>query len=339
MPKKFVIDSDGVADDVRAISLALQHDDVEVLAITTVIGCVSALQATANVARTLRANGVAPKKIPIYRGAETPLIGNDHDHEGEKWFFGADGISGRPNDFPPVEAEDFLAHVEGKHAANALVDIFKEHPNEITLVCLGPLTNIAMALKLCPMFSQWPKQVVCMGGNIYGAGNVKSYSTAEFNFSNDPEAAHIVIKEFQCPVTIVPWECFLFPASESKIDFHAHLNLDTPLSKYFNTVTFSGRKKLEESGIQYAYCDEIAMATAIDPDNIILEEKMLRGSVELHGSLTRGQLALDWTEVLWNEEKMTLGKFCNKRRPIRFVVKYNIPFLDEMIHKTVKKCL
>lgn len=128
----------------------------------------SALQAVANVARTLRANGVDPSKIPIYRGAETPLIGNDHDHEGEKWFFGADGISGRPNDFPAVEQSDFLAHVEGTHAANALIEIFQKHQGEITLVCLGPLTNVALALKLCPLFSQWPKQVVCMGGNIYG---------------------------------------------------------------------------------------------------------------------------------------------------------------------------
>ena len=188
---------------------------------------------------------------------------------------------------------------------------------------------------------------------ILGAGNVKSYSTAEFNFSNDPEAAHIVIKEFQCPVTVVPWECFLFPSAQSEVDFHAHLKIDTPLANYFNTVTLSGRKKLEECGVQYAYCDEIAMATAIDPDNIVLEDKCLRGSVELHGSLTRGQLALDWTEckflitglrefisliyflALWREENMIPGKYCNKRRPTRFVVKYNIPLLDEMIHKTV----
>lgn len=91
------------------------------------------------------------------------------------------------------------------------------------------------------------------------------------------------------------------------------------------------------NGLQYAYCDEIVVASVIDPDNIIVEEKRLRGSVELHGSLTRGQLSVDWTEVLWNDLFLSTGKFCRKRQPIRFVSKYNIPLLNEMITAAVLK--
>lgn len=121
------------------------------------------------------------------------------------------------------------------------------------------------------------------------------------------------------------------------MDFHAHLKLDTPLAKFFSTATSIGRMSLEINNLQYAYCDEIAVASAIDPENIILEDQKLRGSVELHGSLTRGQLSLDWTETLWNEHFLSTGKFCNKRKPFRFVKSYNIPLLNQMITDAVLK--
>uniref|UniRef100_A0A7E4WBY7 IU_nuc_hydro domain-containing protein n=1 Tax=Panagrellus redivivus TaxID=6233 RepID=A0A7E4WBY7_PANRE len=334
MSKKLVIDTDGVADDVRAISLAIQHPDVEVLAITTVIGCVNVTQATANVARTLRANGLETDSIPIYRGAAEPLIGNNHDPTHEAHFFGEDGIGGKPEEFPSVEYNDFNAAVEDVHAASALIKLFREHKGEAILVCLGPLTNVALALKLEPEFASWPKSVHVMGGNLFGAGNVKSYSTAEFNFSNDPEAAHIVIEKMKVPLTVVPWECFLFPSVDSTVDFHAHLELDAPLAKFFSTATSVGRAALEPSGVQYAYCDEITMASAICP-NVILEKRELRGTVELHGSITRGQLALDWTERLWSDVFLASGKFCDKRPKITFVEKYDIPLLDKMIREAV----
>ncbi|KAE9553005.1 hypothetical protein FO519_003766 [Halicephalobus sp. NKZ332] len=337
MKKRLVIDTDAVADDVRAISLAIQHDNVEVVAITTVIGCVSVEQAVANISRTLRANGLERDSIPIFQGAANPFIGNGHNHKEEQHFFGSDGLGGIPTDFPVVEKEDFEVSRGKPHAAQALIEIFEKNKDELILVCLGPLTNIALALKLRPEFATWPKEVFIMGGNVFGAGNVKSYSTAEFNFSNDPEAAFIVLEEIKKPITIVPWECFLFASGKDDVDFHAHLSLDAPLARFFSTATSIGRKSLEINGLQYAFCDEIAVGSAIDPDNIIVEERNIRGSVELHGSLTRGQLALDWTEPLWNEFFLSTGKFCAKRQHIRFVSKYNIPLLNKMVTDAVLK--
>ncbi|RCN47091.1 hypothetical protein ANCCAN_06922 [Ancylostoma caninum] len=134
-----------------------------VLAFTTVHGCVSVEQATANVARCQRANEVT-KPIPIYKGAGEPLLGRGSDFCSENIFFGKDGIGDQPNAFPEVLPSDFVATSE-EVGALALVRIARENP-EATLVCLGPLTNVAIALKIDPNFAF--SKVFVMGGNYYG---------------------------------------------------------------------------------------------------------------------------------------------------------------------------
>ncbi|KAH7720979.1 Protein Y43F8C.13 [Aphelenchoides avenae] len=331
--RRLVIDTDGVSDDVRAISLALQHPNAEVLAITTVAGCVTSHQAVANVARTLRANKVS--NIPIYKGAESPLIGNGHAHMDEVGFFGSDGLGNAPTEFPPVLPTDMSAHVADRPAALALIELFREQ-RDVTLVCIGPLTNVALALKLEPQFAEWPVNVVIMGGNVYGAGNVRSGSTAEFNFSNDVEAAHIVLREMTCPITVVPWECFLFESEKTDVNFHAHLSLDIPLAHFFEMATRLGRVELERNKRQFAYCDEIAMSVAIAPEVIIKESKILRGAVELHGQYTRqvGQVAVDWTDHLWSEDEEH-AKVNRQSRPMTFVTSYNVKNLDKLVFDTI----
>lgn len=89
-----------------------------------------------------------------------------------------------------------------------MIDIFKAN-KDVTLIAIGPLTNIALAILLEPDFVNWPKEMIILGGNVYGAGNVNSFSTSEFNFNVDPEAAHVVLKEMKVPVTLVPWEVVL----------------------------------------------------------------------------------------------------------------------------------
>ncbi|KAF8358668.1 hypothetical protein PRIPAC_93663 [Pristionchus pacificus] len=181
--RKLIIDTDGVADDIRAVSLALQHPDVEVLAITTTHGCVKTEQAAANVARALRANGV---KVPIYKGATTQFIKSTPVKENtwdESVFFGKDGIGGQPTAFPEVLESDFSCW-ETEHAAQALIRLTREHEN-VTVVAIGCLTNLALALKLDDDFKRKLEGVVIMGGNYYGMGNVDSQSSAEFNFHGD----------------------------------------------------------------------------------------------------------------------------------------------------------
>ncbi|KAK6045619.1 hypothetical protein COOONC_16876 [Cooperia oncophora] len=161
----------------------------QVLAFTTVHGCVSVAQAIANVRRCQRAGKCArdflrrrsfllKRKyfhgrgflssefqilIPVYKGSQEPIVGEKPPYS-ESIFFGKDGIGDDPKAFPEVLEQDFKPTSE-EVATLALIRLAKEHPTA-TLVCLGPLTNVALALKIDPSFTF--KRVVIMGGNYYG---------------------------------------------------------------------------------------------------------------------------------------------------------------------------
>uniref|UniRef100_A0A0K0D0J9 IU_nuc_hydro domain-containing protein n=1 Tax=Angiostrongylus cantonensis TaxID=6313 RepID=A0A0K0D0J9_ANGCA len=273
----------------RALSLAIMHPDAEVLAITTVHGCVGADQATANVLRLQRAAGLEKKLIPIYKGASEAIIRKPFE---VVKFFGVDGIGDCPDVSPKVLPTDFTVR-EGDSAAMTLLRLTKEH-GDVTIVCLGPLTNIALAYKLDPKFSTRIKKLVILGGNHYGVGNVDEFSSAEFNFHDDPEAAKIVIEEMDTDTILVPWENVYFKGPEVSgillflllhrlrnasnfvifsdflniyeklVDFEAHLKVGTPLATFLSHATRICREISRKCGNQLSYCDEIAVAIAID---------------------------------------------------------------------------
>ncbi|EGT49096.1 hypothetical protein CAEBREN_15260 [Caenorhabditis brenneri] len=325
---KLVIDSDGVSDDVRAISLALQHPKTEILAFTAVHGCVTVDQACANIKRTIRANeGEKKHKIPVFKGAAKSILSLPKDDTVSD-FFGIDGIGDKPEEFPKVDLTDFEG--EGKHAALAMIDILREH-RDATLVTIGPLTNVAIALQLCEDFGTYPSRMVIMGGNYYAVGNVDGGSSAEYNFHGDPEAASIVLRRMKCPITIVPWEAFYFESKvhNESVDFSAHLKYGTPLANYLSMATHIGRIKCEQNGRQYSYCDEIAVATAIDEDKIAKNSQYLYVDVELNGTKTRGQVVVDWTEQLWSNEEAP-NKHTHRR--VKFVTSYDVHTVDRWLH-------
>ncbi|GMS78896.1 hypothetical protein PENTCL1PPCAC_1071 [Pristionchus entomophagus] len=341
--RKLIIDTDGVSDDIRGISIAMQHLDVEVLAFTTTQGCVSAVQAAANVARAQRANGVE-KHIPIYKGATAQLIKNTvvkTSNWDESVFFGKDGIGDQPKAFPEVLESDFSCW-ESEHAAQALIRLTKEH-SDVTIVAIGPLTNLALAIKLDEDFKSRPARVVIMGGNYYGVGNVNSQTSAEYNFHGDPEAASIVLSEMEVAITVVPWEAYVIYGKmhEKEVDFHAHLALGTPLAEFLSTATSKGRARLARKNRQYAYCDEIAVAVAISPDHVIKESKKLRVAVELAGKYTRGQVMVDWTDQLWgeNDDPNNERGVDRARRQITFVTAYDVHYVDGMVMAAVKNSI
>ncbi|CAJ0607277.1 unnamed protein product [Cylicocyclus nassatus] len=309
-----------------------------VLAFTTVHGCVTVEQATANVARCQRANAVS-KPVPIYKGAEEPILSRDYNFRSENIFFGKDGIGDQPQAFPEVLSSDFVPTSE-EAAALALVRLSREHP-EATLVCLGPLTNVAVALKIDPKFTF--AKVFIMGGNYYGIGNVESKSSAEFNFHGDPEAASIVISKLAERIVMIPWEAFFLEGvkHEKEVDFNAHLQYDTKLASFLRTATSTGRAALEKNHRQFSYCDEIAVAAAIDMHRVARKLAHLRVDVELSGAHTRGQVVVDWVDVLWSNEDAEFvaaqGESLDRRLPpVTFIVSYDVVLVDKWIHKAVK---
>lgn len=110
-----------------------------------------------------------------------------------------DGLGDKRHEFGEIDKQP-----DEEHAVNALVKLVKQFPKKISILALGPLTNLAVAQMVYPDFLHLTQSVIILGGNIHALGNVEP--TGEFNFVNDPEAAHIVLKS-NC--TLIPWETTL----------------------------------------------------------------------------------------------------------------------------------
>lgn len=180
---RIILDCDPGYDDAVAIMLAAGSPKIEVLAITTVAGNQSIEKVTKNALRLAAAAGLTT--IPVAQGARRPLLKEVKvcpEIHGET---GLDGTS--------LSDAYNAEQLDDRPAAQLIVDIImREPPKTVTLVPTGPLTNIALAVRLEPRIVERVKEVVLMGGGV-GIGNVKPY--AEFNIENDPEAAAIVFGE------------------------------------------------------------------------------------------------------------------------------------------------
>ncbi|KAI1718138.1 inosine-uridine preferring nucleoside hydrolase domain-containing protein [Ditylenchus destructor] len=330
--KLIVMDCDGASDDASALTLALQHPNIEVLAVMTSSSSTNSSQAAVNIARTLRANNVTTK-IPIYKGADGPLLRYPINYDFVRVFFGNDGFGDAPNEYPKVQPGDFTAH-ENATAAEGLIEIFRKNKKRnVTLVVTGSLTNVALALNLEPKFAEWPSRMVIMGGNVHAFSNVLSSSTAESNFYNDPEAAYIVLKEMKCNITLVSWESTLYAGENHEINFYTHLNQGTPLANFLAMATRKVREYSASSTNQYFYCDQVAIGVVINEVALITEAQYRRASVELYGQKTRGQVTIDWADR--SNGKPSNSTPFDDYRPINFIVHYNVTYLDQLMFDAV----
>lgn len=188
--RHLIIDTDTASDDAVAILMALMWEDVVVEAITIVSGNMPVEQGSINARYTVELCG---KSTPIYDGCKRPLVKDPaHAH----WFHGPDGMGGMHYPDPELAAAN-------SDAVTELVRRFREKPKELDLVTLGPLTNIAAALRIEPRIAEWVNQCVVMGGAACTVGNVTP--AAEFNIWCDPEAAHAVFNSGM-NILMVGWE-------------------------------------------------------------------------------------------------------------------------------------
>ena len=189
MVKKIIIDTDPGVDDSLAIFVALNSPELEVLGLTTIFGNAVTTTCTENALRLLE---IAERTdIPVAEGAHIPLNGN---FRGAATF--VHGDNGQGNAELPLPTTKSLEI----DAVAFLKETIETHPNEITLVPVGPLTNIANLLTQHPGVDKKIKEIVLMGGNAQTPGNATP--TAEANILNDPEAADIVFSA-QCEITMV----------------------------------------------------------------------------------------------------------------------------------------
>jgi purine nucleosidase len=175
-----IFDTDPGVDDAMALAFALAHPRIELVGVTTVFGNVYVQQATQNALYLLQ---LAGSHAPVAQGAAQPLQGSQG--EPPAFIHGADGLGNLAN-----RAASDGRRPEARSAAQFIVDSARARPGEITLVPVGPLTNIALALKLEPRLPQLVRQVVLMGGAVREPGNVSP--VAEANIWGDPDAADAV---------------------------------------------------------------------------------------------------------------------------------------------------
>ena len=179
MPQKIIIDTDPGVDDSMAIFFALCSPELDVIGLTTIFGNVHTRLATTNALRLLEIAG--RQDIPVAQGASDALTG---PYEGPVPFVhGVDGQGDINLPEPAGQALDISA-------AQFIIEQLRAQPGEISLVPLGPLTNIALALRLEPRVAEWAREVVLMGGNALVPGNASP--AGEANIRNDPEAADLV---------------------------------------------------------------------------------------------------------------------------------------------------
>ena len=188
-PRRVIIDTDPGTDDAMAILLALNSPELKIEALTVVPGNATAAQGLENALELVSLAG--RPDIPVAAGAQKPLLQKLVTAE-----------THGPNGLANIDLPAARSAADPRFAPDLIIELVHRYPHEITIVPLGPLTNVALALSKDPSIAGLVKEVVLMGGAISG-GNVDA--VAEFNIYVDPEAAQIVFQG-GCPLTMVGLE-------------------------------------------------------------------------------------------------------------------------------------
>lgn len=248
-----------------------------VVAITTVAGNVPVPQATRNALYTAELCG---SDAPVHQGSEKPLARGLATAE---WFHGADGLGDHGYPAPRRSAEK-------QHAVEAIIATMRAHPG-LTLVTLGPLTNIALALAQAPDIAGNVGRCVVMGGAPCCEGNVTP--AAEYNMWVDPEAARMVFRS-GLPIEMAGWQLCRGAAVISPADIELIGTIDTDLARFAVECNSAGRaafrQQTGEDGISLP--DPVAMSIALDPE-IATDSSRHYVDVETASELTRGMTVVD----------------------------------------------
>jgi len=243
-------------DDAMALMLALKSPEIKILGITTVAGNKSVERATSDLLRTLEVLGC--EDIPIFRGSNMPLV-----HERSEFATGQWG-EWWSDDPPPAPPGGFAKkRAESSSAVEFIIGTVMKNPGRVVILAIGPLTNIATAIRQEPGFAAAVKQVVIMGGAIAclpdGGGN--QTPNAEFNFWVDPEAARVVLRS-GIPTILSPLNVSR-KAAFRKDAYDRIVAVDTPLTCLIKDVLGPGFAQ-NPATVRFMY-DQVAAATLIDP--------------------------------------------------------------------------
>lgn len=285
-----VIDTDPGLDDAHALAMALTPSAARprfpVAAVCTVKGNVGIDTVTANARWLLGAYGATATETPVHRGAAGPITGPGA-HAAD--IHGTDGLGDLTRWVVPEVPESDTP------AALALIETAHRHPGETLVVALGPLTNLALAVRLEPRLPELLDRVVVMGGAIHGRGNLTL--NAEFNFGADPAAADLVLATFP-RLTLVSWETTLahaFTPTEFAGFFAGEGRTAGVLrriveNRFVTDPGYAGRPV-------YLRADPLAMAVALDPSVVTRAEHHRVYVGYGPGGLDHGLTVVDWRDT------------------------------------------
>ncbi len=279
--RTFIFDSDGGVDDAQALILLVANGKVPDL-ITTVFGNVGLDQATTNLLAVTATLGVS---IPVHKGADRPLTQPIID---AKYVHGDDGLGGarRP------ARQDLPASEDG---VGVLRQVFRDAAakgEKADILMIGPLTNLALALRLEPNILDGIGTLTIMGGNVYGRGNTTP--AAEFNIYADPEAAQVVLTA-GVETVVVPWEpCTTHYMEGAALEALADSVPESPIRDFSLALAGHARSNGIKRGNpdRMLYVDPLAAAVVIDP-SIVTKSILASSSVALAPGITRGMTLVD----------------------------------------------
>mgnify|MGYP001803037210 CR=1 FL=1 len=281
--RKIIIDTDPGQDDAVAILLAFAcPEELDVLGITAVAGNVP-LALTEKNARII-CELAGKTDVPVFAGCDTPLkrklVTAEHVH-------GKTGLDGPPLAEPRMPLQD-------AHAVDFIIETLRREPSgTVTLLPIGPLTNIATAFERAPDIVERVQEIVIMGGAYFEVGNITP--AAEFNIYVDPEAADIVFKS-GAPLVVMPLDVtHKALTTKSRVDAFAALGNDVGLMVAAWTNFFERFDKEKYGSAGAPLHDPCTIAYLLEPD--LFSGRHINVEIELNSELTRGMTVADWWRV------------------------------------------
>ena len=283
MTNRIIIDTDPGVDDALAFLLALASPEISLEALTTTQGNVTLEKATRNALSILEL--CRASHIPVAGGSVLPLV---QPLRASALVHGESGIGN--SQLPEPQTQPVA-----KHAVDYLIERVLAEPNEISIFPIGPLTNIAMAIRKEPRFAKAVKELVIMGGAILEHGNTTPL--AEFNIYVDPHAAHIVFHA-GIPITLIPLDvthkCLLKQEHVDRL-----MQIDSPISRFIRDameVYLEASFALGYEGSSLH--DPLTLATIIAPELLTLKDYYV--DVDISGGVSMGKTFADIPKV-WKQ--------------------------------------
>ncbi len=245
-----ILDVDTGVDDALALAYAVGRPEIDIVAVTTVAGNVDITRATENTRRVL--GWLGRDDIPVHRGASRPLA---RPHRPASYAHGHVGLAG-------VRLPDPRRELETVPGPATIIRLAREQPGELTLVAVGPLTNLAIALNVEPRVAEWIPRLVVMGGAFRHAGNITPL--AEYNIWEDPDAAAQVLAAPFANTTLIGLDVTMqvgfarttAEALEGRTDLLPAADLAVRVS----------RQTWDERGLDHLWLhDPLAVAVAAEP--------------------------------------------------------------------------